>query len=191
MTLRQRRTAPSPRTLRALHSALGRLGDGPIQRGRWLLHLANVDLKGLPERAKEALTWEVCAFGLGERAPEAYTGPATGLSESAVKQWQKDVQNGLAQMQRRGWTLTPSGTTWRARLDRDGVRLEPLPPGGFKVSVLNALKGAGHRLRVCPGKGCGLFFVKTGRRKYCKPQCATRARVQKHRAKKTFSTSSE
>src|SRR5262245_14478904 len=147
-----------------LEDAVARVGEEPVARARWLLRFAYLDLGALSEADAVKLRWEVTAFDLGEHAPRTYPGPDNGLSTKAITLRQDQILRGLRQLKRgEEWELSAPGKRLRARLPQSGhgVTLTTNRTPEFQASLVAALLGSGHRLRVCPAKNCGRFFIKT------------------------------
>ncbi len=61
------------------------------------------------------------------------------------------------------------------------VYFEPTFRNRFLGNLNTLLDHVGHRLRRCPGPGCGKVFVKWRRSEHCSPECGNRKRVQAYR----------
>jgi hypothetical protein len=93
-----------------------------------------------------------------------------------AKELQLDGKDGLDRIRRGDWWALEKGISYG--IHRTDKRLAKGRRKGtskdfFRAAAMDTLQRFWSRLRACPR--CKAIFLKTGKRKYCSPSCASRA----------------
>ncbi len=166
------------------NDALRRVGTTPDDAVMWLMEFVRMNLVGLSETGWNKLRWETIAFQLGARGLADRREPIENLMRATVQQWQARLRQMLGMAARREPCQITIVKEWRLSMHAHS-RLLTIKPVVTEMTFMKraeeVLVNTTRQILRCPG--CGEFFVKHHKRKYCSPQCSNRNRVRVFRGR--------